>query len=110
MRAHNDPELAGRSAVDRNTDWPTEIVLVDLTGSPIRVRPRLPVGNGFVDELFERVLRNPLKELSGTLGQTIRPMPFLDVPERPFRNDNLPRCFVCEAGPALCLYHAIAED
>ena len=109
-RAYNDPELAGRSAIDRDTDLPTEIVLVDLTGSPVRVRSRLPVGNGFADELSERVFRNPLKELSRTLGRTIRPMPFLDVPERPFCYDNLPRCFVCEAGPDLCLYHAIAED
>jgi len=109
-RAYNDPELASRSAIDRDTDLPTEIVLVDLTVSPVRVRSRLPIGNGFADELSERVLRNPLKELSRTLGRTIRPMPFLDVPERPFCNDNLPRCFVCEAGPALCLYHAIAED
>jgi hypothetical protein len=37
-------------------------------------------------------------------------MPFLDVPERPFCNDNLPRCFICEASPALCLYNTIAED
>ncbi len=37
-------------------------------------------------------------------------MPFLDVPERPCCNDDLPRGFIDKAGPALCLYNAIAED
>jgi hypothetical protein len=77
-RAYNDPELASRSAIDRDTDLPTEIVLVDLTGSPVRVRSRLPIGNGFADELSERVLRN----LEGTF-----PHPWPDYSANAF-----PRC------------------
>src|ERR1700757_633504 len=109
-RADNHSEPTGRPAVDRGTDSTTEVMLVDLTGSPVRVWPCVPVSNRLPDKLFEGFLGDPRIKLPRALSRTIRPMPFLDMPKGPFGNDYLRRRSGRKTRPALCLYNATARD
>src|SRR5215469_1187965 len=109
-RADNHSEPAGRPAIDRGTDRATEVILVDLTGSPVRVWPCAPVSHRLPDKLFKGILGDPLVKLSRTLSRAIRPMPFFDVPYGPFGDNYLQRRPGRRTRPALCLYNATARD
>ena len=46
------------------------------------------VGYSFADKLFKRILSDPWRELARALSRAVGPVAFLDVTNRPLRDDH----------------------
>ena len=80
---YDDPETVGRSPVDFDTDRAPEVVLVNLSRSPVCVVPQPPVYDGFIYHLLQQRDGHARSILPCPGSRAVRPMPFHDMADCP---------------------------
>jgi hypothetical protein len=88
---HDHPKPRRWLAVNVGAYLALEIIFVDHAGTSIRVHPTMAALYRLVDQSAKAIFRNTELKLAGSGCSAIRPMPFHDVAERPFRQHDFTR-------------------